>query len=395
MSIPLTVLHLVSLRGPGGRAVTALRQARTLKARGHRVLMGCLPGSACAEQAAAAGLQVFTDLHLRRGFRPLDFWKDCRLLARRLDIEAVDVVHAHLSQESWIACVAAQLANRDTAVVRSRGVVVPVKPHAFNRLLHNGLTDHVVVPSTVIYDHLRSLPGFNPDKVTLLHDGVDLKRFNPTVDGRAVRKEFDLPSEAPLVVMVARLEPVKGHAVFFKALKKLRERLPNVRALCACDERTPGKFDETVNEARAAGLGKDLLAFTGLRKDIERFYAAADVLALPSLGSEGSSRVGLESMAAARPLVASSVGCLPELVKDGETGLLVPPNDSNALAAALEKTLKDPGGARRMGINARLRAEREFGEDCMAEKLEDLYLRVAEDRAVASRLNTSGLPGDG
>jgi glycosyltransferase involved in cell wall biosynthesis len=357
--------------------------------------MGCLPGSACAEKSVEYGIQVFTDFNFRRGFRPLDFWKDCRLLARRLDIEAVDVIHAHLSQESWIACVAAQLANRDTVVIRSRGVVVPVQPHAFNRLMHNGLTDHVVVPSTVIYSHLRSLPGFDPTKVSLIYDGVDLARFGPTVSGRSVRKEFNIPEEAPLIAMVARLEAVKGHEVFFKALCQLRGKLSAVKALCACDERTPGKFDETVNAARRMGLGEDVLSFTGMRNDVERIYAAADVVALPSLGSEGSSRVSLEAMAAARPIVASTVGCLAEMIQEGLTGFLTPPNDPTALADALAKVLENREQARRMGINARIRAEMEFGEDLMAESLEDLYLRVLEDRAVAFRLRSSGFSSSG
>lgn len=375
--MPLTILHLVSLMGMGGRCATALRQARLLAGRGHRVLLGCIEGSAAAQRGREASLQVFDSFQFRRGFRPIAFWNDCRLLLSICKERSVDVVHAHLSQESWVACLALRGAKRRPAVVRSRGVVVPVNPHLLNRWMHNSLTDRLIAPSRVIYDHLRALPGFDPDKVSLLYDGVDLQRFSPDVDGAAVRREFNIAADAPLIVMVARLERVKGHEVFFKALAKLIPSLAGVRALCACDERTPGEFDKTVRRARDLGCGEDALSFTGMRADIERIIAAADVIALPSLGSEGSSRVALEGAACGVPIVASTVGCLPEVVQDGATGILVPPGDPDALAAGLSKLLQNRELAKQMGQTARKRAEELFDENKMAERLEGIYAGVA------------------
>jgi glycosyltransferase involved in cell wall biosynthesis len=284
----LTVLHLVSLMGLGGRCATALRQARLLAARGHRVLLGCIAGSTAAARGHELGLTVFDDFRFRRGFRPLSLWRDARLLAARCRSENVDVVHAHLSQETWVACAGVRLCSRKPILVRSRGVTVPVAPHFFNRLLHNRLSDQVIAPSRVIFDHLRTLPGFDSERVSLLPDGVDLARFSPAADGAAIRAEFGIPAEAPLVVMVARLERVKGHEVFFTALAKLlRENtISGLRALCACDERTPGEYDKTVRRARELGCAENALAFTGMRADIEKVFAAASVIALPSLGSE-------------------------------------------------------------------------------------------------------------
>ena len=383
----MTILHLISLRGMGGRAATALRQARLLAARGHRVLVGCLPGTWAEQRARELGLPVFNEFHFQRGFRPLRFWSDCRNLARRCNQENVEIVHAHVSQESWVACLGARLARRPPALVRSRGVVVPVRPHIFNRWLHNRWTSRVVTPSMVIHDRLCALPGFDRARVRCIPDGVDLERFSASGGGgAAIRAEFGIPPDAPLVLMVARLEPVKGHDVFFAALARLvaEKNLPGLRALCACDERTPGALNSVISRAERLGsswgppwndlgLRPPLLQFTGMRSDIEKFYAAATVVALPSLGSEGSSRVALEAAAAGVPVVASAVGCLPETIEDGVTGRLVPPGDPAALAAALLELLRDPARCREMGQAARKRAETLYDERRMIEKLEALY----------------------
>lgn len=378
----LTILHLVSLMGLGGRCATALRQARLLAARGHRVLVGCIAGSTAAARSRELGLQVCDGFRFRRGFSPLSFWRDCRLLAGICAARQVEVVHTHLSQETWAACVGVRLCGRRPLLVRSRGVVVPVRPHVFNRLLHNRWSDQVVVPSRVILEHLQSLPGFDPDRVSLLPDGVDLARFSPQADSAPVRAEFGVPPEAPFLVMVARLERVKGHAVFFSALAKLLrdQAVPGLRALCACDERTPGEFDKTVRLARELGCSDQALAFTGMRDAIEKVFAAATCVALPSLGSEGSSRVALETAASGVPIVASAVGCLPEVVQDGETGILVPPGNAEALADALAGLLRDAGHAKEMGRAARKRAEELYDENVMAQRLEEVYLRQLQER---------------
>ncbi len=380
----MTLFHLISLRGMGGRAATAVRQARLLAARGHRVLIGCLPDTWAERRARELNLTVFPDFKFRRGFRLMDYASDCRKLARRCNEHQVDVVHAHVSQESWVACLGARLAKRKPVVIRSRGVVVPIKPHAFNRYLHNKLTAKVVTPSQVIYERLCALPGFDPEKVICIPDGVDVQRFSPNLDGAAIREEFGIPAEAPLALMVARLEKVKGHEVFFGAIAKLVKdgSVPGLRALCACDERTPGAFDATVARAKELGISAPLIQFTGMRNDVEKFYAAADVIALPSLGSEGSSRVGLEGAAAGRPIVGSSVGCLPEVIQDGKTGAIVPPGDPVALANALAKLLNDRPRAREMGLAARRRAEEVYDERQMIEKLESVYSTALKNAGI-------------
>jgi len=372
----MTIFHLVSLMGIGGRCATALRQMRLLSARGHKVLLGCLPNSTAAQRGRELSLTVYDDFQFRRGFRPGAFYSDCSKLASRCDAAGVQIVHAHLSQESWVACLGVKLAKKKPKVVRSRGVVVPVAAHVFNRWQHNSLTDLLLTPSDVIHRNIVALPGFDHARVRLIPDGVDIDRFNPAADGQVVRKEFGIATDAPLVVMIARLEPVKGHTVFFRALKEMKDRntIAGLRALCACDERTPGVFDKTVREAKEQfGLESPFLQFTGMRSDPERVIAAANAIALPSLGSEGSSRVALEAAACGVPIVASDAGCLPDVVQHGKTGLVVARGQHEPLAAALEELLKDRSRTKEMGRAARVRTEAEFSERAMADQLENAY----------------------
>ncbi|HYF47880.1 MAG TPA: glycosyltransferase family 4 protein [Planctomycetota bacterium] len=392
----LTIIHLVSLKGMGGRAATALRQVRLLKQRGHNVIMGCLPGTAVEERCREMGVIVDSGFHFSRGFKPTQFREDLRRLAALCDQHNADIVHAHLSQESWVAGLGAKLSAVKPAVVRSRGVVVPVKPHAFNRMLHNELTDAVIAPSRVIYEHLRALPDFDAEKVVLLPDGVDTQRFHPERRSDAVRAEFGVSPQTPWVVMVARLEKVKGHEIFFRALEQMMKDdhliraadrsgqmpsvgatpLPPFKALCACDERTPGAFDAAVKLAREIGVGEGVLAFTGMRSDIESIVASADVIALPSLGSEGSTRVGLEAGACAVPVVASDAGCLPEVVRTRRTGLIVPKGDERALAGAMAAMISNLERAREMGRAAREHILEHYDERVMVERLEEVYRKA-------------------
>jgi glycosyltransferase involved in cell wall biosynthesis len=258
---------------------------------------------------------------------------------------------------------------------------VPILPHFFNRFLHNQLTARVIAPSRVIYEHLTHLPGFDVDRTVLLPDGVDLEKFSPKQRSEKIRAEFGVAENVPWIVMVARLQKVKGHEVFFKALRWMLDQ-PSVcdnapsghfRVLCACDERTPGALDATIKLARDYGVPESLLTFTGMRDDIAAIMASADVLVLPSLGSEGSSRVGLEGGASGVPIVASDVGCLPEVIIHRHTGLIVPKNDPHALGQSLLELCQHLDRARLMGQDALAHITAHYDERVMIERLEDVY----------------------
>jgi glycosyltransferase involved in cell wall biosynthesis len=381
---PLSLIHAVNAGGLGGTGATAFRLARLLAGRGHRMLFCVPPGSVWAERAAAAGLECSTELALEPGFRPLGFLRDLRALRRLVRERGAQVVHVHRSAEYWRAALALGGA-RDGApgrpkLVRSRGVVTPLKPHALNRWLHGRRTDLVVCTAQVIFDMYRALPGFDAGRIELLHDGVDLVEFRPgRPDGPAVRAELGIPPDAPVVAVIARLAPVKGHRHLVEAAPAILARNPKTRFLLAGRPARRSNIEEELR-TRARELGVEAsFVFAGSPPDVSRLLAAADIFLLASVGSEGSSRGTAEAMAAGLPAVASRVGCLPDMVVEGGTGFLVPPGDPAQLAGRVSDLLADPELRGRMGRAARARAEAEFDERRVAERIEALYYRILGD----------------
>src|SRR5262249_32957726 len=157
--------------------------------------------------------------------------------------------------------------------------------------------------------------------------GVDADRFHSGVSGKAVRGELGLGA-APVVGLVANVRGSKGHNVFLEAARTVRASAPGARFLVVGDG---GRFDGGSQRVRDMGLDASV-RLTGFRRDIPQIMAALDILVLPSIRSEAIPQVIPQALAVGTPVVASTVGGSPELIRDGENGRLVPPGDARALA---------------------------------------------------------------
>jgi glycosyltransferase involved in cell wall biosynthesis len=170
-----------------------------------------------------------------------------------------------------------------------------------------------------------------------------------------MRRTFGVQAQGLLVGTVGRLHPQKGFASLLAAVARVRERLPAIRLLLVGGG---ALRRDLVARAEALGLA-EVVIFAGSRGDVPEILAALDLFVLPSLW-EGLPNAVLEAMAAGLPVVATAAGGTPEVVVDGETGLLVPPGDVTALAEAIERLLRDPGLRRKMGEAGRKRVEGHF-----------------------------------
>jgi glycosyltransferase involved in cell wall biosynthesis len=161
--------------------------------------------------------------------------------------------------------------------------------------------------------------------------------------------------------MVGRLESWKGHAVFLKALALVKDAVPRVRGIIAGDSVPHEPGYRASLEALQKGLDlQERVTFCGHRADVPAVMSALDVLVLASTSPEPFGRVLIEAMAAGKPVVATGAGAVPEIIQDGEQGLIVAPGDPGALAEAVIRLLSDPGLARTMGQKGRLRVEERF-----------------------------------
>ena len=239
-----------------------------------------------------------------------------------------------------------------------------------NRLTY-GRNREVVAVSDAVAESLAGYPG---PPVQVIPNGVMVAVADGT-RGR-VRKELEIDADRPLVVHVGNVRPWKGHATLIKAVPLLRESIPGVVVVSLGAEKHRGDLDRLRREAEEEGTG-DTLRFLGRRQDAVDFIAGADVFVNPS-DVEGLPLVILEAMMAGTPVAATAAGGVPSVVRDGETGRLVPVGQPEALAAAVADLLSDSEGAKEMADRARDLVETDFGLERMVGAYESLYRRVLD-----------------
>jgi glycosyltransferase involved in cell wall biosynthesis len=349
-----------------GSADPVLRLLDALRRRGHRPLLGVVPGDRFETKAREAGFEPLAGLSLSSRLALPALVRDVRRLARVVRDEGVDVVHAHHSHDHWLAVLAA---GRRVPVVRTFHSLRAVRGGRLDRWLYRR-TAAVFAVSRQIETRCRET-GLAASRVVWTPGTADLPRFTADADGAAIRDEFKL-GEAPVVVTVSRLAANRGHELLLQAFRLLLATRPEARLLLVGKGETRERLEQTVAEMGLTGQ----VVFTGYRdRDLPDVLAAADCFALMAAGSDDSCRAALEAMAAARPVVARRVGALPETIAHGETGLLVGEDRPEAVAAALAAILGDRERARAMGRAGRARVTTEFGPDRSAAIVETVYRR--------------------
>ena len=238
------------------------------------------------------------------------------------------------------------------------------------RLVLARSADRIVSVSRALMDFCLDQHGLPSERLRVLHNGINLDDFRPLpADVRKqVRRSMGLPSKAPVFITVAVLRQPKGIEFMIRAFSLLCRRDPDARYLIvgSGDDR-----DRLENLARELGVSSQVI-FAGMRQDIPALVAASDVFVLPSL-TEALPTVLAEAAAGGKPIIATTVGGVPEMVADGETGLLVPPSDSEALVEACGRMLENPSLRQRMGRAGRRLAVDRFDLEQHVDHLLNLY----------------------
>src|SRR6059036_1185941 len=351
------ILHTESSHGHGGQEIRTLAETRWLIDHGWRALIVCQPDSPLLAEARASSIPVEA---VRMG-SATDIRAIVRL--RRLMRErGVSLVHTHSSVDSWLGGVAAKSLGRP--VVRSRHVSIPIRRR---RALVYRLADRIITSG----EGVRAIvigAGIAPERVVSISAGVDSERFHPGVSGKPVRDELGL-GDAPVVGLVANVRGSKGHNIFLEAAGAVLASKPDARFLIVGDG---VGFDEVCRRVREKGLDPSV-RLTGFRRDIPEVMAALDVLVLPSIRSEAIPQVIPQALAVGTPVVASTVGGSPELIRDGENGRLVPPGDARALADAILEILRDPARARAMACAGQATVRERYTIDATMARTAGVY----------------------
>jgi glycosyltransferase involved in cell wall biosynthesis len=333
---------------------------------------------------AASGLQP---LFLARGK-----WDPGALadIVRLIRSRRIDLLHLSGMKAILLGRIAARLTRRPT-VIHLHDLSPLGSWLRFGQRHCVPKPDLALAVSNAVRDFAIRQFRLQPQRVEVLHNGHALERYaRACADARfRIRTEFGLAPSARVILVIGKMMTrIKGqhHAIF--AMQRIIERCPDAALLLVGDGPDRGLCEQMVNQL---GL-EQRVRFAGQREDVPDLLAATDVLAMPS-STEGLPYVALEAAAAGRPVVAFDCGGMPDVVLQGQTGILVPPGDQSALATAIVRVLADPALAKRLGEAGRRHAAN-FTVDRHIARLEELYAAVLETRA-SNRVRSSAAPNAG
>jgi glycosyltransferase involved in cell wall biosynthesis len=349
--VVMRILHTIPGRNWGGAEHRTIEQVRWLVAHGHPVWLAAPADGEPYRAAAKLGLPVVA----------MDFDRPWTLstittLRRFVADNRIDIIDAHVTRDAKAAMACLDLC----AVVRSRHVNQPLKSTVIRRLQWRLGADHIITVAEVTRRDLVASGLADAKRSTSIGGWADERFFvlpDPIATRARLRAELDIPAAAEVLLCVGMLRPDKGQDHLLHALGLLAAR--EIRPLCLlAGSATAESADfEASLTTLAASLGvADQIRFLGYRDDISELMQTVDVVVIPSL-TEAQPRVAVQAFATGRPVVASAVGGVPEIVVDGETGWLVPPADPLKLADAIANALRDRDSAAKVAANARRFAE--------------------------------------
>ena len=368
----MRVLHLVSCRGWSSDAYWAARVSAELERAGHEATLVCRRGSErrVIERARESGARRIETLGFASGVAPRSDLADLRRLRDWLG--AADVVHVHRGKEHWLAAIANRTCPSPRPLVRTRHIVQPIRPHALNRWLYRRATSLVVTVTGAIRRQCIASGLVPADRVVALPGGTDLLRFHPSVDGGAARRALGVAPDVPLVGLVSGFRVMKGHRVAIDAVARLSRAGRCFRMALVGQGALEGPIRQAI---ASAGLEAGVTVANSVA-DLPATMAALDIALYPAIESDGMSRVLFEYLAMGKPVVASRVGVVPEVLKDGKTALLVPAGEAGALSAAVDRLLQDAALRRQLGTAAAELARAHLSGEHVASELARLYAEL-------------------
>ena len=370
----------------GGTETQAVELARRLDPKRYRVTIGCLRREGPLLERLRNTPVEIVEVKMGGGIdSPAGLLRIAKL-ARFLRRERFQILHAHDLWSNMIGMPAAMLARTSVTITSQRDLSHDAWYGTYRRRVLRFLqrrSSMVLTNAKAIRDGLIEQDHLLPDKVCVVYNGVDLDRFHAPAD-RA--KLFPGSKENKLIVLVGNMiTDVKGHPVLISAAPEIVKAHPQTKFVLVGDGSKRGEFESQV---KALGLEANFL-FLGRRGDVPAILACCDIAVLPSL-AEGLPNAVLEYLAAGLPVVATALGGNLEIIQEGKTGLLVPPQDSSALAAALIRLLSDEAFAAQIAQAGRAHVEQNFSFERLITEVEQLYTKLLnQKRPVIPKRNGS------
>ena len=249
------------------------------------------------------------------------------------------------------------------------------KRRIMNRILSK-ITDKIVAVSEDVKEDIIRYDSIDPSKIEVIPNGIDVERFNPEKNTTDIRKEFSLEDDDIVIGFIGRIVPAKGLEYLLNALPYLKEEFKSIKLLIVGE----GSLVEKLKESAKKNNIFDNILFTGRRRDIPEILASINIFVMPSI-AEGLPNALLEAMAMGKPIVTTEVGGIPEIVKNGFNGLLVPPRDTLSLSKAIKELISNDRLAAKLGQAARDLVHDNLSIKAIAQKWQSLYLSILKEKA--------------
>jgi glycosyltransferase involved in cell wall biosynthesis len=355
----VNILYVESSRSWGGQEYRTCLEINWLNEHGHQAWLVCNLGSQVHSKASELGTRIVT-MPLKSRVDPICSWRLWRFCRRN----RIELLKAYSSKDHWI-CLPLYLCG--IPMSRARCITDPLASKGRAFVFKHGCSQ-IVADASVIKRHLVQDHCVDPAKIEVIGSAVDLDKFKPPRDGTKFRREIGVSDNTPLIGNVGMVRPDKGQLILVEAVPLVLEKHPDARFVIV--GQGTGILKRGINVRKAidrAGLA-DKIIMAGYRWDTPDVYAACDMIVIASLRTEASPIVLREAFASGRPVIATKVGDIPEILVHRENGLLIEPGDNRALAAAIMEFLDNPKLAAHCAANGLRYATEHFSFDKMMEK---------------------------
>ena len=383
----IRILHIHTLPIVSGSGINTFLSMQGMDKTLYEVDLACAPGGRLISLVEENHMEVRTFKNMVQPLRP---FKDTLAL---IDLTAFlrknpyHIVHTHNSKAGFLGRLAAKLVGVPVIVHTVHGFAFHDQEPLWRQMLFRNLerlasrwSDRMIFISQPLIDWALKDHIVGEDKITKIYSGIQLDKFHPvkSEEKDQIRSKWSIKKEEAVVGIVSKLWEGKGHTVLIEAFKLLKEKIKDAKLVIVGEGYL---YDELFRRVGNNGL-RDSVLFTGFQMDVSEIIATFDVAVLPSF-FEGMGRVILEAMAMEKPIVASRVGGIPDLIDQGINGLLVRPGDARELADALERVLSDNGLAKKLGKEGRKKIKDQFSADVMVRSIEKLYRELLARKGIA------------
>jgi len=352
----VNILYVESSRSWGGQEYRTCLEINWLNAHGHQAWLVCNPDSQVHSKASELGTRLVTMPLGRRVDLScsLHLWRFCRR-------NRVDLLKTYSSKDHWL-CLPLYFCG--IPLSRARCITDPIGNRGRAFVFKHGCSN-IVADASVIKRELVQQHGVDPAKIQVIGSAVDLEKFKPPRDRMKFRREIGVSADTPLVGNVGMIRPDKGQLILVEATPLVLAERPDARFVIV--GQGTGILKRGINVRNAidrAGLA-DQVIMAGYRWDTPDVYAACDMIVIASLRTEASPIVLREGFASGRPVIATKVGDIPEIIEHRQNGLLIEPGNAKALADAILEFIRDPQLAANCAANAFRYATEHFSFDEM------------------------------